>query len=133
MQNLATANLVDVILHTRVPVGRLVDWVDQAHLYLHLEPMQTRRTRRAQRHPSSSPHPRRRLRQLGIRSATDLIRAFADGCESQTDQELRRRLEDVLGKDDRTPSVTELLRKLLACEQNLDPVRNWKRPWKERT
>jgi hypothetical protein len=37
MQSLATANLVDVILHTRVPVGRLVDWVDQAHLYLHLD------------------------------------------------------------------------------------------------
>src|SRR5690242_4588672 len=37
MQSLATANFVDVILHTRVPVGRLVDWVDQAHLYLHLD------------------------------------------------------------------------------------------------
>ena len=37
MQSLATANFVDVMLHTRVPVGRLVDWVDQAHLYLHLD------------------------------------------------------------------------------------------------
>ncbi len=37
MQSLATANFVDVILHTRVPVGRLVDWADQAHLYLHLD------------------------------------------------------------------------------------------------
>jgi hypothetical protein len=37
MQNLATANLVDVILHTHVPVGRLIDWVDQAHLYQHLD------------------------------------------------------------------------------------------------
>jgi len=37
MENLATANMVDVILHTRVPVGRLVDWIDQAHLYLHLD------------------------------------------------------------------------------------------------
>jgi hypothetical protein len=37
MQNLATANLVDILLHTRVPVGRLVDWVDQAHLLLHLD------------------------------------------------------------------------------------------------
>ena len=40
MQNLATANLVDVILHTRVPVGRLVDWLDQAYLALHLPPRQ---------------------------------------------------------------------------------------------
>ena len=37
MQNLSTANLIDVILHTRVPVGRLVDWVDQALLYVHLD------------------------------------------------------------------------------------------------
>jgi len=37
MQNLATANSVDIILHTRVPVGRLVDWVDQAFLFLHLD------------------------------------------------------------------------------------------------
>jgi hypothetical protein len=36
MQNLATANLVDVILHTRLPVG-LIDWIDQAHLFLHLD------------------------------------------------------------------------------------------------
>src|SRR6266568_2445140 len=37
MQSLATANIVDVILHIRVPVGRIVDWVDQAHLYLQLD------------------------------------------------------------------------------------------------
>jgi hypothetical protein len=37
MQNLATMNLVDVILHTRVPAGRLVDWTDQAFLLTHLE------------------------------------------------------------------------------------------------
>ena len=37
MQNLTTMNLVDVILHTRVPPGRLVDWTDQAFLLTHLE------------------------------------------------------------------------------------------------
>ena len=38
MQNLATANIVDVMLRTRIPVDRLVDWIDQAYLYLHLWP-----------------------------------------------------------------------------------------------
>ncbi|MGB9280196.1 MAG: hypothetical protein WCB57_08975 [Pseudonocardiaceae bacterium] len=47
MQNLATANLVDVILHTKVPVGRLVDWVDQSYLYIHLD--RTERGRREER------------------------------------------------------------------------------------
>jgi hypothetical protein len=35
---LATANLVDLMLGTRVPVNRLVDWLDQALLLLHLPP-----------------------------------------------------------------------------------------------
>ena len=29
MQNLTTMNLVDMLLHTRAPVGRLIDWIDQ--------------------------------------------------------------------------------------------------------
>jgi hypothetical protein len=128
MQNLATANLVDIILHTRVPVGRLVDWVDQAKLYLHLDraergyherrlvraapkPAVNDRDNQAQAaptvadngtaradgarpaegdvhaydplvHGSLSPHNRAgtktrvALRQLGIRTATDLLKAF---------------------------------------------------------
>ena len=58
MQSLATANFVDVILHTRVPVGRLVDWVDQAHLYLHLDRIEgtSRERRRAKMDKGSQDH-----------------------------------------------------------------------------
>jgi hypothetical protein len=104
MQSLATANFVDVILHTRVPVGRLVDWVDQAHLYLHLDRLEgTWRERRnakpkksgAQSGPGASfsvadgsvtkasragSRTRTELRQLGIRKATDLLKAFPPDC-----------------------------------------------------
>src|SRR6266540_3685387 len=50
MQNLATANLVDVMLRTRVPISRLVDWLDQAFLCLHMpntpkDPYSARRAR----------------------------------------------------------------------------------------
>jgi hypothetical protein len=96
MQSLATANLVDVILHTRVPVGRLVDWVDQAHLYLHLDRIERgwleRRFPMSRANGEANPQPvahgsvtatsragtrtRTALRQLGIRKATDLLRAF---------------------------------------------------------
>jgi hypothetical protein len=126
MQNLRTANLVDVMLHTRVPVGRLVDWVDQATLYVHLDRIERgfaeRRLVRQARNvgarvqrlehrragkgttgetpapsPAGNPPARRdpsrvqgsvnpalragtatrvRLRQLGIRTATDLLKAF---------------------------------------------------------
>jgi hypothetical protein len=101
MQSLATANFVDVILHTRVPVGRLVDWVDQAHLYLHLDRLEG--TWRERKHAKTGKGPsktqakravpaiaagsvtetsragsktRTTLRQFGIRKATDLLKAF---------------------------------------------------------
>jgi hypothetical protein len=94
MQSLATANFVDVILHTRVPVGRLVDWVDQAHLYLHLDRIEgTWRERRHAKSGETATLPavavgsvteasragsktRTALRQFGIRNATDLLKAF---------------------------------------------------------
>lgn len=103
MENLVTANFVDVILHTRVPVGRLVDWLDQALLCLHLDPVATeaerrkkekreaRKRRKAARsapdqtvpaEPPASPPDhddavtRPALRRLGIRTATDLLNAF---------------------------------------------------------
>jgi hypothetical protein len=100
MQSLATANFVDVMLHTRVPVGRLVDWVDQAHLYLHLDriergQLEQRRKARQLRHSETGQcevgpivhgsasaanragtRTRTAFRQLGIRKATELLKAF---------------------------------------------------------
>lgn len=35
IENLAHHDLVDLILRTRIPVSVLIDWVDQAILYLH--------------------------------------------------------------------------------------------------
>ncbi len=67
MQNLASANLVDLVLRTRVPIARLVDWLDQAFLYLYLPTSEK----------PGSPSPRASLRQLGIRTATDFERVWA--------------------------------------------------------
>ena len=121
MQNLATANLVDVMLRTRVPVDRLVDWVDQALLYLRVDPKD-----------------RDRLRRLGIRTATDLEDAFrpsfrpGHGGRREPDpvpkpERFAERLQSVLNEDnDRFPSVTYSLWKSLAREPNLYHVRQWK-------
>jgi hypothetical protein len=95
MQSLATANFVDVILHTRVPVGRLVDWVDQANLYLHFDRIErgwlerklgSRNDAEGDMEPiargsisktsRAGTRTRTALRQLGIRKATDLLKAF---------------------------------------------------------
>jgi hypothetical protein len=83
-EELVTANVVDVILHTRVPVGRLVDWLDQAHLYLHLpprpqkqwRPISSRRASSKHQHDSSGEAPQDKLRAAGIRNASELLTAF---------------------------------------------------------
>jgi hypothetical protein len=67
IQNLTTANLVDVMLRTRVPLNRLVDWLDQGFLFLHL--------------PNQGHDRRRALLQLGIRTASDLEAVWARGEE----------------------------------------------------
>jgi hypothetical protein len=86
MQNLCTASLVDLLLKTRLPVMRVVDWLDQAFLYLHLP-----KAGDAERPPAV-----KRLRTLGIRTATDL-----------------RRVAEPL---DRSPHVNRTLAAALGCE-----------------
>ena len=64
---LATANLVDLLLGTRVPANTLIDWLDQALLCLSVP------------QESGDRQPREGLRMLGIRTATDLIRVWDSG------------------------------------------------------
>jgi hypothetical protein len=62
IEALAHGSLSDLLLHTRIPAGRLIDWVDQAVLYSH----------------TALRYPDRRalfdaLRSMGVRTATDLL------------------------------------------------------------
>lgn len=143
MQSLITANVVDLMLNTRIPVSRIVDWLDQAHLYIHLAPVEEpsssrgARKRVRSRGPSSGHQPsdRELLRRHGIRCATDLEDAFAGYV--RTDPKLRARVakadqEDYYGglknliKVDRGPSITLTVLNCLQREPTLDYVRNWK-------
>jgi len=136
MQNLTTMNLVDVILHTRVPPGRLVDWTDQAFLLTHLE-----RTDRAElnqlrqadrqadwppaagRAPLSGAQARLNLRRVGIRTATDLLKAFS---VERDNGERAFRMPDGL-EPPLPPDQLRLLVTVLAAEPGLSPVWNWQR------
>jgi hypothetical protein len=126
MQNLTTMNLVDVILHTRAPVGRLVDWVDQAFLLVHLDPAD-RAALAAARDATKGPNPRTGagarvgLRRIGVRSATDLLKAFdpdAPGSPPLT--------PDALAAHGLDPDQINLLVRVLRAERGLDPIWNWK-------
>jgi hypothetical protein len=124
MQNLTTMNLVDVILHTRAPVGRLIDWVDQAFLLIHLEAADRSdlATARAGRGAAigSGAATRLALRRAGVRSATDLLKTFRPGGSGpgiSSDAMKARGLD---------PDQLEALVRLLCAERGLDPVWNWK-------
>ena len=128
MQNLTTVNIVDVILHTRAPVGRLIDWIDQAHLLVHLNPANRKEIKQARTSPEATGHPaanaamtRVALRSLGIRSATDLLRAFAppDGAPPVLSA-------DALVASGLNRHQIATLTRLLAAEPGLDAVWNWK-------
>jgi hypothetical protein len=115
MQNLATVNLADAILHTRVPVGRLVDWVDQAHLYLRV--------------PKES---RSALRYMGIRTATDLLAAYEGGGPATSNVTEQNDLGKTLAEppkptDQARPSITQAFLKVLEAEPNIYHIREWKK------
>jgi hypothetical protein len=65
--NMATADLVELMLHTRFSPDRIIDWVDQGILYTHLGP---------EKKKSSGESVRERLRRHGIRTATSLVETY---------------------------------------------------------
>ena len=115
MQNLTTANLVDLMLYTRMPIGRLVDWIDQAYLYLRVGGGTS----------DEAETDRAKLRRLGIRTATDLI----DACEvgRRHDASFYDPFLRVLNADPSEPSAIEGLRRALEGEVNLWHIREWKK------
>ena len=65
--NMATADMVDLVLHTQIPAERLVDWVDQAILYKVLGPDPPTKEK------DFGETRRGKLRARGIRTATQLV------------------------------------------------------------
>jgi hypothetical protein len=123
MQNLSTANLVDLMLHTRMPINRLLDWIDQAFLYVRVNDGNSTRD-------DDDGGDRSTLRRYGIRTATDLLDAFE--ARSRFDRDFTQGLLRLLNDQsaDKQPSITEGLRRTLDSEVNLWHVRQWKqRPW----
>jgi hypothetical protein len=105
LQNLTTANLVDVLLHTRVPVSRLVDWIDQAHLCLHFDGAEKSKR-------EELPKDLADLRKGGIRTATELIGAYPPDRQTSTE-------------DKEEDKRWYRLSRILSREGALNPVWNW--------
>jgi hypothetical protein len=101
VQALARHDLVDLILSSRIPVPRLIDWVDQAILLQHV-PEDVATT----------------LRRLGIRTATDYLQIC-------TDTSAFRQLSRALAKLSNGLSA-ELLRIVLNGDEWLSYIENWR-------
>ena len=119
MQNLVTANVVDIILDTRVPIGRLVDWIDQAALLIHL-PGTPKKGESVER---------TLLRRAGIRCATDLEAIFADSAIEADMDAFRAQMVTVLDDTQPRPSAVLTLLQVFRREPNLLLVRNWRHDW----
>ncbi|HEX3326438.1 MAG TPA: hypothetical protein VHV50_05535 [Actinomycetota bacterium] len=117
MQNLCTASLVDIMLKTRIPIARVVDWLDQAYLYLHLA--------KDPNHPELPPPGLATLRQLGVRTATDLERTWANVKEITSDGKVRELLGKALIPEDvdKADAVVSSIMMSLEGEPNLWHVR----------
>jgi hypothetical protein len=116
LQNLATANMVDVMLNTRIPVERLVDWVDQSILYLHLGPG-----------AGKGKTERETLRRFGIRTATDLENAvLKDTDRGPASGDQIKQMARLLNFKDTEPSVLASVLATFSDEPNLYHVREWK-------
>jgi hypothetical protein len=99
VQALARHDLVDLILSSRIPIPRLIDWLDQALLFQHAQAAFGQ------------------LRARGIRTATDFLQVFAD-----THGALRALTADA----DAAPIDAPLLAAVLANDEWLEYVRNWR-------
>jgi len=112
MQNLSTTSVVDLMVSTRTPVARLIDWIDQAYLYLRVTDLKDRN----------------RLRRAGIRNATDLIGVYerSKAVDDEFHQRLLRLLNTENGKDDDGPSALQGIKLALEGEVNLIHVRHYR-------
>jgi hypothetical protein len=111
--NMATTDIVELFLNTRVPPNRIIDWVDQAILYTHLSPGGDEKDRGIKELEEQR---RRELRSLGVRTATSLVELPV------RDPGTRRVLE--ARKLD--PDALALVQEAIKSNDNFALVRRWR-------
>jgi len=113
--NMASAEIVDLMIATRFPPDRIIDWVDQAILYTHLGPPQGESEKKG-----DGSSRREKLRLHGIRTATSLIQAF-EKAQKRSDREVTKLLSDA------SRSHIQSLIDAIQTEPNLELIFNWRR------
>jgi hypothetical protein len=109
--NMATADIVELMLNTRLAPDRIIDWVDQAILYTHLGP------ERQSKAPESS---RQKLRAQGIRTASALVEVYNLAASAED----RGSFQKVLRDSDYSP-VRSLV-EAVGTNPNLRLIQTWR-------
>ncbi len=120
IESLAHHDLVDLMLQTRIAVPRLVDWTDQAILYLHLGIAGDDRDERGRSALDI-------LRRHGIRTATDLESAYRKARERGADEE-RELLTLLPPEGDGEPPRLRVILDALEDDEWMDALRYWHDP-----
>lgn len=108
VENLAHAELIELMLRTRIPPSRLVDLFDQAILYLHVHGIKDGREK---------------LRKLGIRTATDLEKV-CEGLKGEEHERFLRVLDDPAESSPVSPLKSVM--QALKDDEWMAHLRNWR-------
>ena len=116
IEGLAHHELFDLIIDTRVPVPRLIDWIDQAILHLHLI-------------GGKDTTARATLRDYGIRTASDFLRAWEEAEQRSAEDGGLQEFENfrkLLGGTEK-PYRLDVIRDALLDDEWMQTVTNWRR------
>ena len=149
IEALAHADIVDLMSTTRIAAAALVDWADQAILYLRVGGDAGARVQNTPSEPSDDvagpsgvqpPDARQNLfhlRRYGIRTATDLLQAYdqairrggGDHGKEQAEVEALRTALELPSKPVNAPiSPIQMIIDTLPDEEWFTQIRNWRNP-----
>jgi len=139
VENLAHADLVDLVLQTRFPLPTLVDWVDQAILYLHAgrtlysSPGGSEGTATDPKAGENKDEMDRltgidRLRSYGIRTATDLEQAYREFTQAGKEEKRKNEFLSILGPATGEPKRLELVLQVIKDDEWMPHLRYYRDP-----
>ncbi len=110
--SMANATIVELLLHTRIPANRIIDWVDQAILYTHL----------GEEDKAAANTPSKALREHGILNATSLLKTY-EQATARGDED-KKELEKILpgSGQSRIRSLVDAV----SINPNLDQILHWR-------
>jgi hypothetical protein len=113
---MATADIVELMVNTRIPAGRIVDWIDQAILLTHLGV-----TGKKDADGATS---RTKLLRYGIRTASSLIEVY-DQFSRDPDENVRRDFLAILDAGNEKQRLRSLA-VAMRSNNNLRLILNWR-------